>query len=52
MPGAQEIDPGLKYRDISITITFDPEQSKAPVNILQICWKPVLCRYMSKMEKS
>lgn len=29
MPGAQEIDSGLKYRDISITITFDPEQSKA-----------------------
>jgi hypothetical protein len=87
MPGAQEIDSGLKYRDISITITFDPEQSKAhieedytvlnkessqnihrqvkmltsdslnsilkaPVNILQICWKPVLCRYMSKTEKS
>lgn len=31
MPGAQEIDSGLKYRDISITITFDPEQSKAHI---------------------
>lgn len=27
MPGAQEIDSGLKYRDIS----FDPEQSKAHI---------------------
>ena len=31
LPGAQEIDSGLKYRDISITITFDPEQSKAHI---------------------
>ena len=117
MPGVQEIDSGLKYRDIPVIITFDPEQSKAhieddyavlnkegidqiilkkfvpwlkgdqyadrddqkvfesisayaveqvkmltsdslnsilkaPVNILQICWKPVLCRYISKTEKS
>ena len=103
MPGVQETDSGLKYRDIPVIITFDPEQSKAhieddyavlnkegidqiilkkfvpwlkgdqyadreqvkmltsdslnsilkaPVNILQICWKPVLCRYISKTEKS
>ena len=129
MPGAQEIDSGLKYRGIPIIITSDPEQSKAhieedytvlnkegidqivlkkfvpwlkgdqyaegmirrylkvflltqrntiseessqnihrqvkmltsdslnsilkaPVNILQICWKPVLCRYISKTKKS
>ena len=31
MPGVQEIDSGLKYRDIPIIITFDPEQSKAHI---------------------
>ena len=31
MPGVQEIDSGLKYRDIPVIITFDPEQSKAHI---------------------
>lgn len=30
-PAIQEIDSGLKYRDIPIIITFDPEQSKAHI---------------------
>ncbi|MBO7677132.1 MAG: hypothetical protein J6S49_06430 [Erysipelotrichaceae bacterium] len=30
-PVVQETDSGLKYRDIPIIITFDPEQSKAHI---------------------
>ncbi len=31
MPDVQEIDSGLKYRDIPVIITFDPEQSKTHI---------------------
>ncbi len=30
-PAVQEIDSGLKYRDITVIITFDPEQSTAHI---------------------